>query len=224
MGPTYTGGKLIWGGDPEYPDQMRFASMDSSGNVKVYGPSGGSSSGSSGGAGSFTDVPAGSYYQDAVAWALEKGVTTGVTATRFEPNATCTRGQVVTFLWRAKGSPEPKTKTNPFTDVDPSSPFYKAILWAQENGITTGTTATTFNPRGTCTSGHVVTFLWRANGKPGASGPSALAKAYPGKYYTSAVAWADAKGLLSGTGRAFNPGAQSPRADIVTYLYRDLKG
>lgn len=170
----------------------------------------------------FTDVPAGSYYHDAVLWALDKGVTTGVTANQFQPNATCTRGQVVTFLWRAKGSPEPKTKSNPFTDVSASSPFYKAILWAQENGITTGTTATTFNPGGTCTSGHVVTFLWRAEGQPKASGSSALANTYSGQYYTDAVAWADNSGLLSGVGGAFVPGQRSPRANIVTYLYRNL--
>lgn len=170
----------------------------------------------------FTDVPENAYYKDAVLWALEKGVTTGVTATEFRPAAACTRGQVVTFLWRAKGSPEPRTKTNPFQDVSSSSPFYKAILWAQENGITSGTTATTFHPGGTCTSGHVVTFLWRANGEPAASGTSSLASANPGRYYTDAVAWADAAGLLEGTGSSFVPSNQSPRADIVTYLYRDM--
>lgn len=169
----------------------------------------------------FTDVPAGSYYHDAVLWALENGVTTGVTANQFQPNATCTRGQVVTFLWRAKGCPEPKTKSNPFRDVSPSSPFYKAILWAQENGITTGTDAAHFNPSGTCTSAHVVTFLWRANNRPAASGSSALANTYSGQYYTDAVAWADSTGLLTGTGAAFTPNQKSPRANIVTYLYRD---
>jgi len=171
----------------------------------------------------FIDVPAGSYYYDAVQWALANGVTTGVTATQFRPNAACTRGQVVTFLWRAKGCPEPKTKANPFRDVSSSSPFYKAILWAQENNITTGTTATTFSPSGTCTSAHVVTFLWRADGRPAASGPSSLATACDASaYYTGAVAWADTNGLLSGVGSAFAPGQESPRANIVTYLYRDI--
>ena len=172
----------------------------------------------------FTDVPDSAYYKDAVLWALENNVTTGVTETQFQPNSTCTRGQVVTFLWRAKGCPEPRTKTNPFTDVASSSPFYKAILWAQENGITTGTTATTFNPRGTCTSGHVVTFLWRSNGEPNPVGASALASANPNKYFTGAVAWADSSGLLTGVGSAFVPGQNSPRANIVTYLYRDITG
>lgn len=170
----------------------------------------------------FTDVANDAYYYDAVLWALENKITTGVTATEFQPTATCTRGQVATFLWRAKGCPEPQTTVNPFTDVAASSPFYKAILWAYENGITTGATDTTFNPSGTCSSAHVVTFLWRAEGKPAASGDSALAAANPGAYYTDAVAWADSSDLLSGTGSAFAPNAKSPRADIVTYLYRNL--
>ncbi len=169
----------------------------------------------------FTDVPAASYYHDAVLWALENGVTTGVTANQFQPNSTCTRGQVVTFLWRASGCPEPKTTVNPFRDVDTSSPFYKAILWAQETGITSGATPTRFAPRDICTSAHVVTFLWRANGKPAAPGNSSLASTYPGQYYTDAVAWADSSGLLSGVDSAFIPGQHSPRANIVTYLYRD---
>ena len=170
----------------------------------------------------FVDVAKGTYYYDAVLWALENDITRGVTATRFQPSAACTRGQVVTFLWRAKGCPEPETKVNPFRDVSENSAFYKAILWAYENRITTGASASTFNPNGTCSSAHVVTFLWRANGEPAASGSSALASANPGRYYTDAVAWADSTGLLSSTGKAFVPGNLSPRADIVTYLYRDL--
>ena len=167
----------------------------------------------------FTDVPESAYYKDAVLWALGNNVTTGVTETQFQPNSTCTRGQVVTFLWRAKGCPEPRTQSNPFTDVKSSSPFYKAILWAQENGITTGTTATTFNPGGTCTNGHVLTFLWRANGQPAAGGSSSLASRYPNQYFTGAIGWAQARGILSSD--SMNPRSQCPRADIVTYLYRD---
>jgi len=169
----------------------------------------------------FTDVPSNAYYYDAVLWAVENGVTSGVTPTEFQPDAPCTRGQVMTFLWRANGSPEPKTKTNPFTDVSSSSPFCKAILWAYENGITSGSTPATFNPGGTCSSGQVITFLWRANGEPAASGSSAIAEANPGRFYTNAAAWAESSGLLSGVGSAFNPDAQSPRADIMTYLYRN---
>lgn len=163
----------------------------------------------------FTDVPVDAYYHDAVLWALEKNITTGMTETTFGPTQTCTRGQVATFLWRAKGCPEPETKENPFKDVKETDYFFKAVLWAYENGITTGTSETAFSPNGTCTSAQVVTFLWRANGKPAAE--------YTGtEYYAEAVAWANANGLLEGTATPFTPSAPSPRADIVTYLYRDL--
>lgn len=163
----------------------------------------------------FTDVPTDAYYHDAVLWALEKKVTTGATATTFAPTATCTRGQVVTFLWRAMGEPAPTTKKNPFTDVKETEYYYNAILWAVEQGITTGTSATTFAPEDTCTSAHVVTFLWRASGKPAAENDGA-------SWYSEAVAWANGLKLLDGTGKAFAPENLSPRADIVTYLYRVL--
>ena len=214
VGPTYTGGKLVWGSDPGSQEKLRFAVLDGSGNVKVYGSSGASKTENP-----FVDVAQDAYYYDGVMWALENSVTTGVDASHFQPGSTCTRGQVVTFLWRAKGCPEPRTQSNPFTDVKSSSPFYKAILWAQENGITTGTTATTFNPGGTCTNGHVLTFLWRTNGQPAAGGSSSLASRYPNQYFTSAIGWAQARGILSSD--SMNPRSQCPRADIVTYLYRD---
>ena len=171
---------------------------------------------------SFTDVPEDAYYHNAVMWALINGVTTGTSATTFGPNDPCTRGQVVTFLWRAKGCPEPKSSANPFTDVKESDYYYKPVLWALENSITTGTTATSFEPETACTSGQVITFLWRAEGEPKARGTSTLAKIYPDQYYTKALAWAELGGLLEGTGREFLPAAESPRADIVTYLYRNL--
>ena len=170
----------------------------------------------------FADVADGAYYVDAVKWAVANGVTNGKTETTFAPADTCTRGQVATFLWRANGSPEPQTTVNPFTDVNENSAFYKAILWAYENGITAGTSDTTFSPDRSCTRAHVVTFLWRAKGEPAASGASTLAVSFPQGYYTNAVAWADSAGLLAGTGEAFDPSALCPRADIVTYLYRDL--
>ncbi len=206
--------------NPSTPSTPKPSTPENPSTPSTPKPSGSSGSKSN----PFADVPNGSYYYDAVLWALEEGVTGGFSPTEFRPNATCTRGQAVTFLWRAKGCPEPKTKTNPFQDVPSTSPFYKAILWAQENGIAGGVTATAFNPGGTCTSGHVVTFLWRASGKPAASGSSSLASANPGKYYTDAVAWADAAGLLDGVGEDFAPANRSPRADIVTYLYRSLAG
>jgi len=167
----------------------------------------------------FTDVKSGAYYENPVIWALNNGITTGTSATTFAPNETCTRGQVVTFLWRANGSPKPTSSKNPFTDVKSTDYFYKAVLWAVEKGITNGTSATTFSPNEKCTSGQVVTFLWRSNGKPQANGTSSLAVQHSGKFYTDAVAWADSMGLLSGI--AFDPNQNSPRADIVTYLYRN---
>ena len=168
----------------------------------------------------FTDVPADAYYTEAVKWAYENGITTGTSETTFGPTETCTRGQVVTFLWRAKGCPEPTSTVNPFTDVKETDYFYKAVLWAVENGITNGMTETTFGPKETCTSGHVVTFLWRANGQPAAVAESTLVES--GKWYSDAVAWADSVALLSGTDVAFAVSNNAPRADIVTYLYRDI--
>ena len=170
----------------------------------------------------FQDVSASAYYADAVKWAVAQGVTNGVSATNFAPDDICSRGQVATFLWRANGCPEPTTAENPFVDVDPSSAFYKAILWAAENGITSGTSDTTFSPGNPCTRAHVVTFLWRSQGKPAVTGAAPLADSFPQGYYTDAVRWADSADLLNDTGEAFTPSALCPRADIVTYLYRVL--
>ena len=162
----------------------------------------------------FSDVPAGTYYADAVRWALKKGVTTGTSANTFSPGASCSRGQVVTFLWRAMGQPAPKSSRNPFRDVKNSDYFQTAILWAVEQGITTGTSAGDFSPKRTCTRAEVLTFLWRAMGKPENKGSSV--------WYADAVNWAERNGLLAGTSQAFNPGEACPRADIVTYLYHAL--
>ena len=109
----------------------------------------------------FVDVKADQYYYKAVLWAVGKGITTGTSATTFRPDQTCTRAQIVTFLWRYNGEPEPKTTKNPFTDVKADQYYYKAVLWAVENGITTGTSATTFRPDQTCTRAQIVTFLYR---------------------------------------------------------------
>ncbi len=163
----------------------------------------------------FTDVPKGSRYYYPVMKAVEKGITTGVTPTQFQPDGLTTRGQVATFLWRSKGCPEPKTKTNPFTDVSPSSSFYKAILWAYENGITTGTSKTTFNPTGTCTEGHILTFIWRAEGKPWEDDDSS---AFGNAYYSKAMYWADGIGDGGILPADYNPQASASRGSVVEWL------
>ena len=114
------------------------------------------------GAAAFEDVPDDAYFAPAVQWALDNSITTGTSATTFSPSATCTRGQVVTFLWRSAGCPEPDTEVCPFTDVAPGSYYEKAVLWAVEYGITNGTSATEFSPDALCTSAHILTFLWRS--------------------------------------------------------------
>lgn len=167
----------------------------------------------------FTDVAETDYYYEAVMWALENNVTSGTSATTFSPMSTCTRGQVVTFLWRAAGSPEPKAAVNPFNDVSTSDYYSKSVLWAVEQGITSGTSATTFSPSNTCTNAQVITFLWRAEGSPSASGNSALANSYGNSYYTNAVAWADTCGVLAGTSAEFSADSACPRSNIVSYLY-----
>ena len=168
----------------------------------------------------FVDVPTSAYYYDAVAWAVENGVTGGTTATTFSPNNACTRAQMVTFLWRAAGEPEPETTVNPFTDVSASAYYYEAVLWAVERGITNGTSATTFSPDATVTRGQTVTFLWRNAGSPAASG-SSFADVAADAYYATAVAWAANEGITSGTSAtAFSPSNACTRAQIVTFLYR----
>ena len=169
----------------------------------------------------FRDVQQDAYYAPAVAWAVGRGVTNGMSETLFGPDAVCTRGQVVTFLWRAKGCPEPKRTANPFADVAAGAYYCKAVLWAVENGITDGASPTTFCPEAPCTRAHVVTFLWRAKGMPAARGSSPFADVPAGTYYTSAVIWAVSQGITDGTSdRAFSPDADCTRGQIVTFLFR----
>ena len=166
----------------------------------------------------FEDVEYEDYYHDAVMWALDNGITTGTSETRFSPDSTCTRGQVVTFLWRAFGEPEPNIMFNPFTDVKESDYYYKAVLWAVENGITAGTSDTTFSPDSTCTNGHILTFIWRAYGKP-----FVFVETEEKQWYTDAVNWAEFSGLLDDLPtEELDPMANCPRADVVTVLYRSL--
>ena len=172
----------------------------------------------------FIDVPAGSYYEDAVIWAVDKGITTGTSATTFNPNGICTRAQAVTFLWRAAGSPAAKSSAMPFADVKAGSYYYDAVLWAVENGITKGTSDTMFSPDATCTRAQIVTFLWRANGSPAVSGNSAFTDVAADAYYAAAVAWAEKNGVTGGIGNGlFGSGDTCTRAQIVTFLYRAMK-
>lgn len=151
---------------------------------------------------------------------MENDITNGTSATTFSPNMSCTRAQMVTFLWRAAGSPK-ATGNNPFTDLDSSAYYYDAVLWAIENGVTNGTSATTFSPDATVTRGQTVTFLYRANGSPAASGNS-FADVSADSYYADAVAWAVAEAITNGTGdNTFSPDADCTRGQIVTFLYRD---
>lgn len=169
----------------------------------------------------FNDVKPGDYFYDAVNWAVEKGITTGTSATTFSPNASCTRAQIVTFLWRASGSPEPKTASNPFTDVAANAYYCKAVLWAVENGITTGTSATTFSPNAPCTRAQGVTFLWRANGSKAASAAASFTDVASDAYYAPAVAWAAEQNVTGGVGNGlFSPDTTCTRAQNVSMLYR----
>lgn len=170
----------------------------------------------------FHDVTRFDYFYDAVKWAVDHDITSGTGRYTFSPDAVCTRAQTVTFLWRAAGSPRPVSTVNPFTDVHYGDYFYQAVLWAVENGITMGTSATTFSPDATVTRAQVVTFLWRANGQP-AAWNSGFTDVSADAYYAKAVAWAVQNGITTGTGfGVFSPDAACTRAQIVTFLYRYL--
>ena len=172
---------------------------------------------------SFVDVPANAYFADAVKWAVDKGVTNGLSDTMFGPYASCTRAQIVTFLWRAAGSPEPKAMSS-FTDVPASAYYAKAVEWAVENGITNGMTETTFAPDATCTRGQSVTFLHRAL-KGTASGSANFTDVKSDAFYADAINWAVANNVTNGTSNTtFSPNADCTRAEIVTFLYRAYQG
>ena len=173
----------------------------------------------------FKDVPDNAYYKTAVDWAVANGITSGTSSTTFSPNAGCTRGQVVTFLWRAAGQPEPAAGTkNPFRDVKESDYVYTAVLWAVANGITSGTSSTTFSPKAVCTRGQIVTFLWRAEKEPKPKNPSNPFSDVKAKdYFHTAVLWAVEKGITLGTDKThFSPSATCTRGQVVTFLYRDM--
>ena len=171
----------------------------------------------------FTDVLPSAYYYDAVIWAVENGITSGTSSTTFSPDASCTRAQAVTFLWRAAGSPRPVSAANRFTDIRSGEYYYDAVLWAVEQGITSGSSDSTFSPNAACSRGQIVTFLYRAAGSPAAAG-KAFSDVPDNAYYASAVRWAVAQGITSGTSAAtFAPNADCTRGQIVTFLYRAKK-
>ena len=172
----------------------------------------------------FVDVPAGSFYYDAVLWAVEKGVTTGTSATTFEPDGSCTRAQAVTFLWRVAGCPAPKSAAMPFTDVKAGSFYYDEVLWAVENGITKGTSETTFEPEGICTRAQIVTLIWRAQKSPAAGTDNPFNDVKAGSFYETAVLWAVKAGVTKGTSAVtFEPEGICTRAQIVTLIWRCMK-
>ena len=169
----------------------------------------------------FTDVYESDYYYDAVLWAVANGVTSGTSATTFSPNAPVTRAQMVTFLWRAYGSPK-ATGSNPFADVSADAWYYDAVLWAVANGVTVGTSATTFSPDAPVTRSQAVTFQWRAAGSPVVTGDS-FDDVAADAYYAGAVTWAVAGGITNGTGgNQFSPDVVVTRAQAVTFLWREL--
>lgn len=167
----------------------------------------------------FDDVSVDAYYFDAVKWAADKGITGGVSDNLFAPDDGCTRAHIVTFLWRAAGSPEPKSMAG-FTDVSASAYYAKAVAWAVENGVTNGTTATTFDPDAVCTRAQAVAFLARAlNGKGGSA--AAFTDVPADSYYADAVAWAVANSVTNGVSSdRFAPNNRCTRAQITAFLYR----
>ena len=172
----------------------------------------------------FGDVSTDAYYYKAVQWAQEKGITDGISSDLFGPKQPCTRSQIVTFLWRAAGSPEPKGTAAGMTDVVSGSYYAKAVAWAIENGITTGTAEGTCSPDATCTRAQAVTFLARAQNAK-ATGKTAFSDVPADSYFADAVAWAQANGVTTGTSETtFSPDSDCTRAQIVTFLYRANQG
>lgn len=169
----------------------------------------------------FVDVKANDYFYDAVLWAAQKGITSGTDAVHFTPDGVCSRAQAVTFLWRAAGSPAPRSVSMPFTDVSKGSYYETAVLWAVENGITKGTSDTTFSPDATCSRAQIVTFLWRSQKSPAVGSLNSFTDVSANAYYTDAVLWAVEENITKGTtATTFSPDTDCTRAQIVTLLYR----
>lgn len=162
----------------------------------------------------FKDVPATAYYAVAVEWAYSNGIAAGTSTTTFSPDDTVTRGQAVAFLWRAMGKHTPSASQSRFTDVSTSDYYFQAVQWAAENGIAYGVSATEFDPNGAVKRSEMITFLWRAMGRPGETGQ--------GEWYADAESWARSYSLLTGTAAAYATGAACPRSDVVYYMWKAL--
>lgn len=178
-------------------------------------------------AAAFSDVDEGLYYAAPIAWAVEKGIAAGTGGTAFSPDAICTHGQILTFLWRAAGSPEPESMESPYDGVTPgmNPDFYRAILWAGETGLIRPGGPGAVSPDAPCTRASAVSFLWRSAGAPAAGSPAAFTDVAPEADYAQAVAWAVEAGITAGTGEAtFSPDAICTRGQIVTFLYRFMSG
>lgn len=172
----------------------------------------------------FVDVHANDWFYQPVIWAVDKGITSGVDATHFGPAKACTREQAVTFIWRAVGSPEPKTTSNPFVDVKSNDYFYKAVLWAVENKVTSGVSATQFGAGSTCDRSQIVTFLYRANGEPEVTVNNSFSDVAPNAYYAKAVQWAVDNKITNGlSATSFGPASPCTRGQIVTFLFNAYK-
>ena len=169
----------------------------------------------------FSDVKPDAYYYEAVQWAVQKGIVSGTSETTFSPDQNCTRAQAVCILWRAEGSPAPRSRNNPFTDVAENAFYYQAALWAAERGVVTGNT---FQPDGAMTRGQLATILYRNAGSPAVSGSADFKDVPAGAYFAKPVAWAARQGIVSGTGdHMFSPDAVCTRGQTVTFLYRAKK-
>ena len=210
--PILYNGKLVW----YVTDDSRpvFYTLDGSGVNKFYADA----------RDRFTDLSSDGFYLTPVMWAVNKGITSGTSDTKFSPDQNTSRAQIVSFLWRAAGRPEPETAVNPFTDVKESDYYYKPVLWAYENKIVAGTSETTFSPNQNCTRGQIVTFLWRAEDHPEPeTSVNPFKDVKETEYYYKAVLWAYENKIVAGTSAtAFSPNQACTRGQAVTFLYRDL--
>ncbi len=169
----------------------------------------------------FNDVSSSAYYYEAVNWAVDTGITTGASSASFAPNQTCTRAQMVSFLWRAVGKPKPKAGTKAFSDVSPSAYYYDAVMWAAGSGITMGAADGRFDPDGYCTRAQAVSLIHRMLGEPEPAANSVFSDVSSGAYYYNAVMWASGEGITRGVSKnRFSPDTVCTRAEIITFLYR----